>query len=156
MLPWIPTRYPMTHFFTKYIHIHYINALNEPPVHYLDKKLNPPVSAWYQLDIENFMTSSFYDVTPFLLPLITQIGQTFDYHSIINNMFHCKRLNIMHGLLDHGLIWPIHLNDFFWQIDTPGFKKVSKWYFHLRGDNLVNKLLKMCKKLKCKMIDRLD
>ena len=56
------------------------------------------------LDIENFMTSSFYDVTPCLLPLITQIGQTFDYHSIINNMFHCRRLKIMHGLLDHGLI----------------------------------------------------
>ena len=34
----------------------------------------------------------------------------------------------MHGLLDHGLIWPIW-TIFFWQIDTPGFKKVSKWYF---------------------------
>ena len=50
-----------------------------------------------------------YDViilcyTPCLLPLITQIGQTFDYHSIINNMFHFKRLKIMHGLLNHGLI----------------------------------------------------
>ena len=93
----------MTHFFTKYIHIHYINALNEPPVHYLDKKLNPP-RVCLILDIEDFMTSSFYDVTPCLLSLITQIGQTFDYHSIINNMFHCKRLKIMHGLLDHGLI----------------------------------------------------
>ena len=90
----------MTHFFTKYIHIHYINALNEPPVHYLDK--SPRVCLI--LDIENFMTSLFYDVTPCLLSLITQIGQTFDYHSIINNMFHCKRLKIMHGLLDHGLI----------------------------------------------------
>ena len=56
------------------------------------------------LDIENFMTSSFYDVTPCLLPLIIQIGQTFDYHSISNNVCHCKRLNVMHGRLDHGLI----------------------------------------------------
>ena len=39
----------------------------------------------------------FYDV----ILLITQIGQTFEYHSIINNVFHCKRLKIMHGLLDH-------------------------------------------------------
>ena len=43
----------------------------------------------------------FYDVTPclfiaYLLPLITQIGQTF--------VFQCKRLKIMHGLLDHVFI----------------------------------------------------
>ena len=56
------------------------------------------------LEIENFMSSSFYDVTPCLLPLITQIGQTFDYHSINNIVFHCKGQKSMHGMLDHGLI----------------------------------------------------
>ena len=65
------------------------------------QNLIPPPPCLPQLDIENFMTSSFYDVTPCVLPLITQIGQTFEYHSIINNVFHCKRLKIMHGLLDH-------------------------------------------------------
>ena len=45
----------MTHFFTKYIHIHYINALNEPPVYYLDKKLNPPV-------LPDTQHRKFYDV----------------------------------------------------------------------------------------------
>ena len=67
-----------------------------------ETKLNPPPPPCLpQLDIENFMTSSFYDVTPCVLPLITQIGQTFEYHTKINNVFHCKRLKIMHGLLDH-------------------------------------------------------
>ena len=89
-------------FLHKCIHIHYIDALNEPPVHYLKKNLIPRCLP--QLDIENFITSSFYDVTPCLLSLITQIGQTFDFPSILNNVFHCKRLNIMHGLLDYCLI----------------------------------------------------
>ena len=101
MLPWIPTRYPLTHFFTKYIQIHHIDALNEAPVYYLKKKLNSLFLP--HLEIENFMTSLFYDFTPCLLPLLTQIGKTFDYHSIINNVFHCKRLKNMHGMLDHGL-----------------------------------------------------
>ena len=88
-------------FLHKCIHIHYIDDLDELPVHYLKKNLNPPM-----FDIENFMTSSFYDVTPCLSPLITQIGQFFYFHSIINNVFHCKRLNIMHGLLDYCLFVP--------------------------------------------------
>ena len=118
MLPWTPTRYPLTHFLTKYIHINDIDALFEPPIHYI-KNLIPPCLP--QLDIEMFLTSSFYDVTPCLLPLITQVEQTFDYHSISINVWHCKRLKIMHGPIDHGLIWPIG-TIFFWQIYTAGCK----------------------------------
>ena len=57
MLPWIPTRYPLTHFFKKYIYIyiHHIDALNEPPVHYWEKKLNPPMFA-------SIPHRKFYDV----------------------------------------------------------------------------------------------
>ena len=58
MLPWIPTRYPLTHFLTKYTYtLHDVDALNEPPVHYLEEKKIPPFSP--RLDIDNFMTSSF-------------------------------------------------------------------------------------------------
>ena len=77
-----------------------VDALNESPVHYLEKNLIPPFLP--QLYIDNFMTSSFDNVTLCLSPLITGMGQTFDYHS--NNGFHCKRLKSMHCMLDHGLI----------------------------------------------------
>ena len=44
MLPWIPTRYPVTHFFNKiYTYtLRDVDALNESPVHYLEKNLIPP------------------------------------------------------------------------------------------------------------------
>ena len=45
MSPWIPRRYLLTYLFTKYLHIQYIDALNEAPPHHFGKKINPPMFA---------------------------------------------------------------------------------------------------------------